>query len=57
MKKSVLFLGAGVLLTSFLTFGFRSINKAFFQSKLTGLIFFGAIGIALLFWGLIGKGK
>jgi hypothetical protein len=57
MKKSLLFFSGGVLITAFVVFGLRSLNFKVFQSNLGMLIVSGTIGVGLLVYGLLKRGK
>jgi hypothetical protein len=57
MKKNIVFVGLGIILTTILTFLFRLINAPFFQDKLKVMILMGIIGVVVLVIGLIWKMK
>jgi len=53
MRKKILFVGIGVLLSAFLLFLLRLSSGVFFTKPLNILIVMGALGLVLLVWGAI----
>jgi hypothetical protein len=53
LRKNLLFLGLGVLLTAWVTFLLRKISGKFFQDSLSLALLFTGLGISTIVYGLV----